>query len=92
MPKKAAAKSKKQQADESSEVPFEQLMAELEQTVGALESGNLALHEALEKYENGVKCLKKCYLALQNAEQKIEMLSSIDESGQIHVVPFRDED
>lgn len=94
MAKKIAAKSKTaKRADAKSPKPtFEESLSELERTVADLESGKLGLSESLEKYESGVKVLKDCYQALQDAEQKIELLSRIDESGEVQVEPFKTTD
>lgn len=92
MAKKIAAKAKssKAQPQDAPEETFEDALAELEQVVGELESGNLGLSEALEKYEKGVQVLKSCYQSLQIAEQKIEMLSAIGEDGEVKVRPVED--
>lgn len=92
MPKKsAAAKKKPDRPTSESDLPkFEETLAELETIVTDLEDGKLGLSDALAKYEKGVAYLKQCYQMLQTAEQKIEMLSSISDSGEVRVVPFAD--
>ena len=67
---------------------FEESIAQLERVVGELESGNLGLAESLGHYEAGVKHLKSCYLLLEQAERKIELLSGVDASGNPISEPF----
>ena len=92
MPKKSTKPKKDaESAVTEADLPkFEETLAELETIVSDLEDGKLGLSEALGKYEKGVACLKQCYQLLQTAEQKIEMLSSVSEAGEVRVVPFTD--
>ncbi len=53
---------------------FEALMEELEGLVGGLERGELALDEALARYERGVGLVRQGNGLLEAAEQKIERL------------------
>lgn len=86
---KKAANSKTTKPTAKRELPqFEEMLEELEKTVIELEDGKLGLAAALEKYENGVRCLKECYEILQNAEQKVEILSRIEEDGTVRVKNF----
>lgn len=80
---KSKTKSKTKNA-----VPFEQSLSDLEQVVGALELGKLSLDESLEKYEAGMKHLRNCYAALQNAEKKIHLLVDVDDAGNAKVKDF----
>lgn len=67
---------------------FEDALAELENIVHQLEEGQLGLAEALARYEQGVKHLKHCYALLQDAEQKIELLTGVKEDGTPITEPF----
>ena len=69
---------------------FEAALTELEEIVHQLEDGDLGLAESLGKYEQGVKHLKHCYQLLKAAEQKIELLTGIEENGAAVTEPFRD--
>jgi exodeoxyribonuclease VII small subunit len=73
-----------------SELTFEQAHAQLEAVVGRLEEGQLGLAEALAEYERGVRLLARCYALLENAEQKIELLSGVDADGRPITEPFDD--
>ncbi len=66
---------------------FEDHLAQVEQAVAELESGNLPLEESIRRYELGVKALKECYSILDQAEKKIQQLVR-DESGKLDVQPL----
>lgn len=77
--KKTPNKSKKTPAS----VPFEQSFVELQEIVSELEQGQLTLGDSLEKYEQGIQHLRNCYSALDQAEQKIELLVDLDDQGRM---------
>jgi len=54
---------------------FEAALAELEAIVQRLEQGELSLEESLRQFERGVILTRGCQKALQQAEQKIRILS-----------------
>ena len=49
-------------------------LADLEELVEELESGDLPLEKALKKFEEGIKLTRGCQAALKEAEQKVEVL------------------
>jgi exodeoxyribonuclease VII small subunit len=53
---------------------LEKSLEELEALVARLESGDLPLEQALKEFEHGVKLTRECQAALQEAEQKVEIL------------------
>jgi exodeoxyribonuclease VII small subunit len=53
---------------------FEKSLAELEQIVERMEQGELSLDESLKQFERGVALTRSCQTALQQAEQKVEIL------------------
>lgn len=55
---------------------FESTIEELEQLVEQLESGDLALDEALRKFERGISLARAGQLKLDNAEQRVRILLS----------------
>jgi len=59
---------------------FEKAISDLEKIVKALESGDLALEKALEKFEAGIKLSRYCTETLDDAEKRITLLTA-DESG-----------
>lgn len=55
-------------------VDFEKALAELEQQVHLLESGELSLEDALKSFETGIRLTRECQQALTEAEQKVQLL------------------
>ena len=56
------------------ELSFKEASVELEQVVRSLESGDLELEDALERYARGVELLKSLRGRLVKAEQKVQVL------------------
>jgi exodeoxyribonuclease VII small subunit len=65
---------------------YEASIAELESLVARLEQGDISLEESLKLYESGVLITRDCQEALQNAEQKVQML--LKQSDQANLVDF----
>ena len=65
-------------------------MKQLEQIVGELESGELSLEKALQKFEEGVKLSKSCTEKLDTIEQKVTLLLK-DHAGNEVEQPFMDD-
>lgn len=61
---------------------FESSIKELEQIVSSLEKGDCPLDEAVELFEKGVKISKECHKALNDAEQKIKILTETNKKGE----------
>ncbi|MHB8169918.1 MAG: exodeoxyribonuclease VII small subunit [Thermincolia bacterium] len=57
------------------QLSFEEALAQLEAMVKALEAGNLTLDQSLEYYQKGIELSRICNTKLQEAEEKIEMLT-----------------
>ncbi len=53
---------------------LEKSLADLEELVEELESGDLPLEKAMKKFEEGIKLTRGCQAALTDAEQKVEIL------------------
>jgi exodeoxyribonuclease VII small subunit len=53
---------------------FEESMSRLEDVVSSLETGDLALDAALERYEEGVGLVRTCRGALETAELRVRRL------------------
>ena len=53
---------------------LEKSLADLEELVEELESGDLPLEKAMKKFEEGIKLTRGCQTALKEAEQKVEIL------------------
>ncbi|MBT3278483.1 MAG: exodeoxyribonuclease VII small subunit [Phycisphaerales bacterium] len=54
---------------------FEEAMAQLEQIVAQIESGEISLEESIAKYEQGTKLVSACRSMLDTAEKKIQILT-----------------
>lgn len=71
------AKEKSKQAPVAS---FETSLKELEDIVSRLESGSLPLEDALNEFERGIQIAKYGQKVLQQAEQRVQILLSDDET------------
>ncbi|NNC77140.1 MAG: exodeoxyribonuclease VII small subunit [Woeseiaceae bacterium] len=56
------------------DIDLEKSLAQLEGLVKELESGDLPLEKAMQKFEQGVKLTRNCQSALKEAEQRVEVL------------------
>ena len=54
---------------------FEDALAQLEQIVARLESGNAALEDSIQLYERGNKLKAHCEARLKAAEAKVEKIT-----------------
>ncbi|MCH8278759.1 MAG: exodeoxyribonuclease VII small subunit [Proteobacteria bacterium] len=53
---------------------LEKSLADLGKLVTELESGDLPLEKAMQKFEEGIKLTRGCQAALKEAEQKVQIL------------------
>ncbi len=65
---------------------FEQSLADLQQLVERLESGELSLEDSLACFEQGIRLTRECQSALSQAEQKVRIL--LERDGQTTEAPF----
>ena len=70
-------------------INFEKTLDQLEELVEDMEHGDLSLEESLKAFEKGIKLTRDCQEALNQAEQKVQML--VEENNQLSTVDF-DED
>ena len=70
---------------------FEQSLARLEAIVKALETGTAPLDESLSLFEEGVSLVRVCTGMLENAEQKVKLLT-VDGNGEVHEQDFGNAD
>lgn len=66
---------------------FEKSINDLEKIVKALESGDLPLEKALDKFEVGIKLSRYCNELLDEAEKRVTLLMA-DDDGQAVETPF----
>ena len=57
-------------------IQFEQSITELQEIVNQLEKGELTLEESLKQFEKGISLARTCQDTLNQAEQKIELLTA----------------
>ncbi len=67
---------------------FECSLALLQQIVHELEDGSLGLEASLARFEEGVRLLRSCHQILEQAEQRIEILTGVDTAGNPRLEPF----
>jgi exodeoxyribonuclease VII small subunit len=65
---------------------FEAALSELETLVERMERGDLSLEESLRQFEQGIKLTRSCQQALQDAEQKVQIL--LEKDGQAQLQPL----
>lgn len=70
---------------DDSEPSFDRRLARLEDIVGELESGGVALETAIERYQEGVELLKSCRAILDGYKKRVEELSASADAG---LVPY----
>jgi len=66
---------------------FEEALSRLEGIVGRLESGELALEEAVRLFEEGMTLSRFCGKKLDDAQRRVEILVK-NEEGEMSEVPF----
>ncbi len=71
---------------EKQQLSFETAIAELEQIVAQLESGDLELEQSLKLFERGIELTRVSQTKLQEAEQKVQIL--MEKNGQLELQPF----
>lgn len=65
-------------AKKQEELTFEAALARLEEIVTQLETGEVALEEAMTLYEEGVRLYALCQTKLTAAEQKMDEILELD--------------
>jgi len=55
---------------------FETAMAKLEALVSKIEDGDLPLEKSLKEFEKGIKLTRICQQALEEAEQRVKILTA----------------
>lgn len=70
---------------------FEAAIAELESLVEEMEQGDISLEESLKKFERGIELTRSCQQALQEAEQKVQILIEKQQGDEIKDVTDLDQ-
>ncbi len=68
---------------------FEEGLAELEEILSQIESGQVGLEESLAKHERGTFLIQHCRGVLNRAEKQIELLTKSPDGG-LEVSPLED--
>jgi len=73
-------------AKKKAAIDFEKSLQTLEQLVESMERGDMSLERSLEAFEQGIRLTKECQQALQEAEQKVEIL--LTRNGEEELAPL----
>ena len=73
-------------------VDFEGSLEELEQLVERMEDGELSLEDSLTHYERGIRLSRLCQQALDEAEQRIQVLAEKDGHSELRLFETDDGD
>ncbi len=65
---------------------FEQALAELEELVAKLESGDLSLDQSLTHFKRGVELTRHCQSILDEAQQTVEFLNNDSTTSKVEDV------
>ncbi len=65
---------------------LEDSLRELQQIVERMESGNQSLETSLDEFERGIKLVRECQRILEEAEQRVHMLTG--KEGKEQTAPF----
>lgn len=68
-------------------INFEDSLAQLEELVSTLESGDLSLEDSLKAFEAGIRITRECNAALKEATQRVELLTR-NQEGELEAAPF----
>ncbi len=69
---------------------FEATLHELESLVEQMEQGELPLEESLKAFERGIELTRACQTSLDQAEQKVEILTRKEDT--LNPEPFHGND
>jgi exodeoxyribonuclease VII small subunit len=75
-------------ADVTAQVSLESAMAELAEIAGRLESGQESLDQSLARFERGIQLLRICHQQLDQAAQRIEIVTRVGAAGAPETQPF----
>ncbi len=68
-----------------SEPTFEDALGRLEAVVAQLEAGDMPLEEALRTFEEGVRLARVCAARLEDAEQRVRLLTQAPDGTESEV-------
>lgn len=85
-----AKKTSVKKSSQNKALDFESAIQELEALVDRMEQGETSLEESLTDFERGVNLFRQCQKALDEAEQKVQILMKA--SGSDSLEPFEPDD
>ena len=88
MPERDATRPDAAAANSTQPPSFEDGLAQLADLVNRLEGGGLGLTESIAAYERGVVILRGLHEELARAEERIRLLTAVDETGRASTEPF----
>jgi len=71
--------AEKKTKNEVGKLSFEDSIKRLKDIVEQIEQGEIPLQDSLEQYEQGMSLIQHCRGILQQAEQRIEKISKVDQ-------------
>lgn len=77
-------------AKKKAPIDFESAFKELESLVEKMEQGDIRLEDSLQHFERGIELTRHCQQALQEAEQKVQVL--LEKNGRTEIKPLSDEE
>jgi exodeoxyribonuclease VII small subunit len=83
------AKSSSAAASLPADLTFESAMAQLDQLVRQLESGQGSLDDAIQNYEQGARLRAFCEQKLKDAELRIQQIA-VGSDGTVTAAPFNE--
>lgn len=72
--------SKKTTSKSDQDLSFEEALAQVDEIVSRIESGEAGLEKSIAEYERGMELLRKCKDVLTRAEQRVQELNRKNES------------
>ena len=66
----------KKKPNAEQDIPYEQLIEQLEGVVDQIEGGELGLEDSIKGYEHGIELVKRARIILDRAEQRITELNA----------------
>jgi exodeoxyribonuclease VII small subunit len=76
------------QSEDKVELSFEQALANLEEIIQRMESGEAPLDSLITNYQNGIRMLKFCRKKIESAEMKIKKVQ--EKNGELIEETFDD--
>lgn len=88
MPKRDESPRDAAPANSTQPTSFEEGLAQLADLVNRLEGGGMGLTESIAAYERGVTLLRGLHEELARAEERIRVLTAVDDAGRPITEPF----